>query len=61
MQLELLVPQNGSHSSKSILENWYVRIGYRPVRMETIEALFPDLAQMLAVPSMFVVFQKELK
>ncbi|WP_156520778.1 hypothetical protein [Oceanobacillus sp. Castelsardo] len=57
----MLVPQNGSHSSKSILENWYVRIGYRPVRMETIEALFPDLAQMLAVPSMFVVFQKELK
>lgn len=60
MQLELLVPQEGSHPAKVILENWYARIGYHPVHTETIDASFPKLAQMLAIPCKFVVFQKEL-
>ncbi|WP_232230157.1 GNAT family N-acetyltransferase [Bacillus sp. J37] len=61
MQLELLVPQEGSHPAKEILENWYTRIGYQPVHTETIDASFPKLAEMLAIPSKFVVFQKELR
>lgn len=60
MQLELLVPQEGSHPAKVILENWYTRIGYYPIHTETVEALFPKLAHMLAIPCKFVVFQKEL-
>ena len=61
MQLELLVPLKGSHPAKVILENWYTRIGYHPVHTETIDASFPNLAQMLAIPCKFVVFQKELR
>jgi hypothetical protein len=51
MQLELLVPQKGSHPAKVILENWYACIGYHPVHTEIIDASFPKLAQMLAIPS----------
>lgn len=61
MQLELLVPQEGSHPTKVNLENWYVRIGYEPVYTEIIDASFPELMQMLAVPCQFVVFQKAFK
>lgn len=60
MQLELLVPVEGTHPTKVALENWYVRIGYEPVYTETTDALFPKLAQMLAVPCKFIVFQKNL-
>lgn len=60
MQLELLVPQEGSHPFKMKLEKWYTRIGYSPVYTETVEALFPDLAHMLAIPCKFIIFQKEL-
>lgn len=60
MQLELLVPQEGVHPAKEILKNWYTRLGYQPIRTETVEALFPKLAQMLAIPSKFIIFQKEL-
>lgn len=61
MQLELLMPQEGSHPAKLILESWYARLDYHPVHTETIDASFPKLAQMLAIPCKFVVFQKELK
>lgn len=60
MQLELLVPQEGSHPFKTILEKWYTRIGYDPVHTETVESLFPDLAPQLAIPCQFIIFQKEL-
>lgn len=61
MQLELLVPRKGSHPAKVILENWYTRIGYLPVRTETVDSLYPKLAQMLASPCRFLIFQKELR
>lgn len=61
MQLELLVPLEGSHPAKTILKNWYTRIGYHPVHTEPVEASFPELAEMLAIPCEFVVFQKELE
>lgn len=61
MQLELLVPQEGSKPAKVILENWYTRIGYHPVHTETVDASIPKLAQMLAIPCKFIVFQKELR
>lgn len=61
MQLELLEPQEGSHPAKVILKNWYTRIGYRPIRTEAVDALFPELAALLAVPCKFVIFEKELQ
>ncbi|WP_453993331.1 GNAT family N-acetyltransferase [Bacillus nitroreducens] len=61
MQLELLVPQEGSHPDKVKLEKWYTRIGYQPIRTESIDTSFPRLAQMLAIPCKFIIFQKELK
>ncbi|MFD1676766.1 GNAT family N-acetyltransferase [Alicyclobacillus fodiniaquatilis] len=60
MQLELLEPQVGSHPAKVILKNWYMRIGYRPVRTESVDSLFPALVELLAVPCKFVILQKEL-
>lgn len=60
MQLELLVPKEGSHPFKTILEKWYSRIGYVLIDTETVEALFPELASMLLVPCKFIIFQKEL-
>lgn len=60
MQLELLAPLEGTHPDKVILEKWYTRIGYRQVRTETIEASFPELAQLLAIPCKFNIFQKDL-
>lgn len=61
MQLELLVPEEGSHPAKEMLEKWYTRIGYERIRTEPIDASFPELAQLLAIPSKFLVFQKELR
>ncbi len=61
MQLELLVPKKGAHPAKSVLENWYTRLGYRPIETKAVEALFPALAPMLAVPCRFVIFQKDLE
>lgn len=61
MQLELLVPSEGAHQAKVILENWYKRLGYQPIYTESVEALFPKLAHLLAIPCKFIVFQKNLK
>lgn len=60
MQLELLVPNEGSHPFKARLEKWYTRIGYVPVHTESVDALFPELAPMLAIPCKFIIFHKEL-
>ncbi|MEH7380472.1 GNAT family N-acetyltransferase [Bacillus sp. JJ1533] len=61
MQLELLVPQEGTHPDKVILEKWYTRLGYQPIHTETTDASFPRLAEMLAIPCKFIVFQKNLR
>lgn len=61
MQLELLVPEEGSHPSKVKLAKWYTRIGYQMIRTESFAASFPKLAQMLAIPCKLVIFHKELR
>lgn len=60
MQLELLIPRERSHPGKTVLENWYYRVGYQRVYTESFDESFPELAQMLAIPCKFVVFQKAL-
>jgi GNAT superfamily N-acetyltransferase len=59
-QLELLVSKEGHYPIKVILENWYVRLGYQVVDTKSVEALFPHVAQKLAIPCNFLVFHKEL-
>lgn len=60
IQLELLVPEEGEHPVKKILEKWYLRLGYRPIYTDTIDSLFPQLNDKLAIPCNFIVFQKDL-
>ena len=59
MQLELLVPRGWSHPTKEFLHAWYTRIGYRPVRTDSIEESYP-VAPLLATPCDFVVYRKPL-
>jgi GNAT superfamily N-acetyltransferase len=60
MQLELLVPRDGTHPVKKFLDAWYSRLGYRPVRTDRFDAHHPHLAPLLAVPCDVVVYQKPL-
>lgn len=60
MQLELLVPQRGSHPSKVILADWYSRLGYTPIRTDAVDNLMPELVPLLAIPCKFIVYQKQL-
>lgn len=60
IQIELLVPMEGSHPSKVILEKWYKRLGYKVVHTVAMDNLFPELAKMLKEPCEFLVFEKEL-
>jgi GNAT superfamily N-acetyltransferase len=61
MQLELLVPREWKHPTKEFLHGWYTRIGYRPVRSDTIDQRYPQLAPLLATPCDFVVYHKDLQ
>lgn len=60
MQIELLIPQEGPRPDKESMKNWYIRLGYEPVRTENVEDLLPTVAEMLAVPCRFIVFHKKL-
>lgn len=60
MQLELLVPRDWTHPTKTFLHAWYTRIGYRPERTGAIDESYPQLAPLLATPCDFVVYHKDL-
>jgi GNAT superfamily N-acetyltransferase len=60
MQLELLVPRAWSHPAKVFLDDWYTRIGYRPVWTGTVQESYPHLAPLLATPCDLVVYHKPL-
>lgn len=60
MQLELLVPAEGKHPYKKALEKWYIRLGYEPSHKDSIDSVFPELREKLAMPCQFIVFQKDL-
>jgi GNAT superfamily N-acetyltransferase len=61
MQLELLVPREWSHPFKEYLTGWYGRIGYRLVRVGTIDEAHPALAPQLATPCDFRTYRKDLR
>ncbi len=50
MQLELLVPRDGSHPSKEFLKAWYGRRGYRISRVDRFDDAYPRPARLLATP-----------
>nr|WP_144926320.1 GNAT family N-acetyltransferase [Paenibacillus bovis] len=58
VQLELLVPQEGTHPAKEFLRNWYMRFGYQPVQTDSVAVSIPQLAPMLALPCEFIIFHK---
>lgn len=60
IQMELLVAKSGHYPAKERLEKWYERIGYKAVERREVVDIFPPLANMLAVPSEFIIFQKEI-
>jgi GNAT superfamily N-acetyltransferase len=60
MRLELLVPQTWTHPTKTFLDTWYTRMGYRVVRKGDFEEQYPHLAPLLATPCDFVIYHKNL-
>lgn len=60
MQLELLVPRDWKHPGKEFLAAWYTRIGYKPVRTDSLESAYPNLVPLLATPCDLVIYRKHL-
>jgi ribosomal protein S18 acetylase RimI-like enzyme len=60
MQLELLVPREGTLASKEFLHAWYTRLGYTQVGLGAIEEHYPSLAPLLAVPTNYRIYRKPL-
>ena len=60
MQLELLVPREGTLESKEFLAAWYTRLGYTLTRLGQIEDQYPALAPLLAVPTDYRIYRKNL-
>ena len=58
MQLELLVPKEGTHPEKERLRAWYTRLGYRVVRTAPFDEVAAHLAPHLAVACEFLIFRK---
>ena len=60
MQLELLVPIGREQPSKERLRAWYSRLGYRRVGEGSIAEDHPELADALAEPCAYEVWQRAL-
>jgi GNAT superfamily N-acetyltransferase len=60
MRLELLVPRGWEHASKEFLKGWYGRRGYRVIRTDRMDELYPQLAPRLACPCDLLVYEKPL-
>jgi ribosomal protein S18 acetylase RimI-like enzyme len=60
MQLELLVPCEGTHPFKERLRAWYERLGYRVQRTAPFEEVASHPAADLARPCEFLIYRKAL-
>ncbi|MGH3778706.1 MAG: GNAT family N-acetyltransferase [Pseudonocardiaceae bacterium] len=60
MQLELLVPRDWAHPSKTFLEAWYTRSDYRLIRADRPEEALPHLAPHLATACDYRIYHKAL-
>ena len=61
MQLELLVPRQGTHPDKERLRDWYTRRGYTVARTVPFEQYVPQAAPFLSAPGDILVFTKPLR
>lgn len=61
MQLQLLVPRDGTHPAKERLRQWYLRLGYRIERSVPFEEAVPHAAPSLATPCDILVFRKPFR
>ncbi|SPJ87140.1 uncharacterized protein FTOL_12165 [Fusarium torulosum] len=60
MQLEILVPQTFHHEGKAVLLGWYMRMGYKLVKLGDFNQDYPELNKLLAGPTEYRVFEKSL-
>lgn len=60
MQLEILVPQHFHHEGKAVLLRWYMRMGYKLVKLGDFNEDYPELNKLLAGPTEYRVFEKSL-
>ncbi len=60
MQLELLVPRDGTHPSKEFLASWYARRGYQLQQTVALEDHYPHLAPLLETPCELQLHRKPL-
>ncbi|KAL6404540.1 hypothetical protein AUP68_13933 [Ilyonectria robusta] len=60
MQLELLVPTTFRHAGKERTQAWYLRLGYRIVKLGSFDEDYPQLAKILAGPAEYRIFEKSL-
>lgn len=60
IQLELLVPREGTHPAKEFLKEWYGRRGYELIGIRDFGAAYPEAAAMLATPCDLEVREKPL-
>ena len=60
MQLELLIPKHVTNQSKIKLQNWYLKLGYKAVKKESFEVLYPEKVADLAIECDFTIWQKQL-
>ncbi|PHH59743.1 hypothetical protein CDD81_2611 [Ophiocordyceps australis] len=60
MQLELVVPKSFHHDFKARLQSWYLRMGYRVVRLGSFHDEYPHLEALLTGPIDYKIFEKSL-
>ncbi|KAL4731862.1 hypothetical protein ACLX1H_000857 [Fusarium chlamydosporum] len=60
MQLEILVPSTFHHEGKARLLGWYMRMGYKLVKLGDFGQDYPELVNLLAGPTEYRVFEKAL-
>ncbi|KAM5343762.1 hypothetical protein ACJ41O_012299 [Fusarium nematophilum] len=60
MQLELLDPTTFHHLGKARMQAWYLRLGYKIVKLGNFDEDYPELAKILAGPTEYRIFEKSL-
>ncbi|KAI1133235.1 hypothetical protein F5Y10DRAFT_131681 [Nemania abortiva] len=60
MRLDLLVPLHFEHAGKTRLQVWYTRLGYEMTGLGDFEREYPELYALLAGPTEYRVFEKNL-
>jgi len=58
LQLEHLVPRDGTHADKQRLAAWYARLGYRLCGRRDFATAYPRWASQLAVPCWLLQYRK---